>query len=80
MLIRVKAEDDSLSFRRSCREGICGSDGMNINGSNGLACLTAIDKLSEPVVIRPLPGLPVVRDLVVNMTLFSGTTAQSSHI
>lgn len=70
VLIRVKAEDDSLSFRRSCREGICGSDGMNINGRNGLACLTAIDKLSEPVVIRPLPGLPVVRDLVVDMTLF----------
>lgn len=70
VLIRVKAEDDSLSFRRSCREGICGSDGMNINGRNGLACLTAIENLPEPVVIRPLPGLPVVRDLVVDMTLF----------
>ncbi len=70
ILIRIKAVDDSLSFRRSCREGICGSDAMNINGRNGLACLTPIEGLHEPVVIRPLPGLPVVRDLVVDMTLF----------
>lgn len=70
ILNRIKAADDSLSFRRSCREGICGSDAMNINGRNGLACLTPIADLREPVVIRPLPGLPVVRDLVVDMTLF----------
>lgn len=70
LLVRIKTVDDSLSFRRSCREGICGSDGMNINGRNGLACLTPIDGLAEPVTIRPLPGLPVVRDLIVDMTQF----------
>ena len=70
LLVRIKSMDDSLSFRRSCREGICGSDGMNINGRNGLACLTPIDGLTEPVTIRPLPGLPVIRDLIVDMTQF----------
>ncbi len=71
VLIQIKDEiDDSLSLRRSCREGICGSDGMNINGKNGLACITALDTLKEPVAIRPLPGLPVVRDLVVDMSQF----------
>jgi succinate dehydrogenase / fumarate reductase iron-sulfur subunit len=70
-LMRIKAEvDDSLSFRRSCREGVCGSDAMNINGRNGLACVTNLRELSEPVVLRPLPGLPVVRDLIVDMTDF----------
>ena len=44
-IMKLKAKDDSLSFRRSCREGICGSDGMNINGKNGLACLTDIRSL-----------------------------------
>src|SRR5207253_567765 len=62
--------DDSLTLRRSCREGVCGSDGMNINGKNGLACTTALSSLKEPIVVRPLPGLPVVRDLVVDMTQF----------
>lgn len=62
--------DDSLSFRRSCREGVCGSDAININGRNGLACLTDIDSLKGNIVLRPLPGLPVVRDLVVDMTQF----------
>lgn len=62
--------DDSLTFRRSCREGVCGSDGMNMNGKNGLGCTTHLSSLKEPVVIRPLPGLPVVRDLVVDMTQF----------
>lgn len=70
VLVRIKSVDDSLSFRRSCREGVCGSDGMNINGRNGLACLTPLDGLAEPVTIRPLPGLPVVRDLIVDMTQF----------
>lgn len=67
---RLKAVDDTLSFRRSCREGICGSDGMNINGKNGLACLTDLADLAEPVTLRPLPGLPVIRDLIVDMTQF----------
>ncbi len=62
--------DDSISFRRSCREGVCGSDAMNINGRNGLACLTNIEELKEPIVIRPIPGLPVIRDLIVDMTQF----------
>ena len=62
--------DETLTFRRSCREGVCGSDGMSINGKNALACTTHIDSLKEPIVIRPLPGLPVVRDLVIDMTQF----------
>jgi succinate dehydrogenase / fumarate reductase iron-sulfur subunit len=62
--------DDTLTFRRSCREGVCGSDGMNMNGKNGLACTTNLESLKEPIVIRPLPGMPVVRDLVIDMTQF----------
>ena len=70
-LTRIKSDlDDSLSYRRSCREGVCGSDGMNINGKNGLACITRIDELKQPIVLRPLPGFPVVRDLAVDLTLF----------
>ncbi|MGI9338847.1 MAG: succinate dehydrogenase iron-sulfur subunit [Gammaproteobacteria bacterium] len=67
--IRTKV-DDSLALRRSCREGVCGSDGVNINGKNGLACITKLDALSQPIVVRPLPGLPVIRDLVVDMSQF----------
>ncbi len=69
-LLKIKQQDQSLSFRRSCREGICGSDAMNINGRNGLACITPLDSLSQPVEIRPLPGLPVIRDLVVDLEPF----------
>jgi succinate dehydrogenase / fumarate reductase, iron-sulfur subunit len=69
-LIRIKSIDDSLALRRSCREGICGSDAMNINGKNGLACTTKITDLKEPVKLRPLPGLPIIRDLIVDMTQF----------
>src|SRR5580704_349966 len=70
-LVKIKEYyDDSVSFRRSCREGVCGSDAININGRNGLACLTDLDSLKQPVVLRPIPGLPVVRDLVVDMTQF----------
>ncbi len=71
LLERIRHQiDDSLSFRRSCREGVCGSDGMNINGKNGLACLTNLRELTQPIVLRPLPGLPVIRDLIVDMTSF----------
>lgn len=72
LLERLKAEQDAtISFRRSCREGVCGSDGMNINGTNGLACVTHISELNtDKIVIRPLPGFPVVRDLVVDMSQF----------
>lgn len=69
-LVRLKASDDSLSFRRSCREGVCGSDAMNINGRNGLACITPLAGLKGPVVLRPLPGFPVIRDLIVDMEQF----------
>lgn len=66
----LKEQDQTLTFRRSCREGVCGSDGMNINGKNGLACITHVSSLRSPVVLRPLPGLPVIRDLVVDMEPF----------
>ena len=69
-LERIKAIDDSLSLRRSCREGVCGSDAMNINGKNGLACITRLADLKSPVELRPLPGLPVIRDLVVDLSQF----------
>lgn len=69
-LLELKIQDPSLGFRRSCGEGVCGSDGMNINGRNGLACVTALDSLREPVVLRPLPGMPVIRDLIVDMQPF----------
>ena len=70
VIIRIKALDDSLTIRKSCREGVCGSDAININGRNGLACITPIRALKEPVVLRPLPSFPVIRDLVVDMTQF----------
>lgn len=70
-LVRIKSfQDDSLSFRRSCREGVCGSDGMNINGKNRLACVTNLRELNDPVVLKPLPGMPVIRDLMVDLTGF----------
>jgi succinate dehydrogenase / fumarate reductase iron-sulfur subunit len=70
-LMRIKqSADDSVAYRRSCREGVCGSDAMNINGKNGLACITNLRDLKEPIVLKPLPGLPVIRDLIVDMTQF----------
>ena len=69
-LIKLKQVDPSISFRRSCREGVCGSDAMNINGKNGLACLTNMKTLKGDIVLKPLPGLPVIRDLIVDMTQF----------
>jgi len=95
VLERLKERDPTLSYRRSCREGVCGSDGMNINGMNALACTTPVTTaLQRPatrlqaeerrgkrtgrrskkhkgrLVLRPLPGMPVIRDLVVDMTQF----------
>ena len=70
VILRIKALDNTLTVRKSCREGVCGSDAMNINGRNGLACITRIWDLKEPVVLRPLPSFPVIRDLVVDMTRF----------
>jgi len=69
-LLLLKRADDSLGFRRSCGEGVCGSDAMNINGRNGLACITPLKELSQPIKLRPVPGLPVIRDLVVDMEPF----------
>ena len=69
-LLLLKGQDDSLSFRRSCREGVCGSDGMNINGRNGLACILPLAELKQPITLRPLPGMPVIRDLIVDLSQF----------
>ena len=67
-LMRLKQHDDSITFRRSCREGVCGSDAMNINGKNGLACITNLNEVKEPVVLRPMPGLPVWAMLALQQT------------
>jgi len=69
-LLDIQRQDESFAFRHSCGEGVCGSDALNINGTNGLACVTSVADLSEPVEVRPLPGRPVIRDLVVDMTQF----------
>ncbi len=69
-LLKLKEQDETLVFRHSCGEGVCGSDAMNINGTNGLACLTAVSSLKEPIEVRPVPGMPVIRDLVVDMDQF----------
>jgi succinate dehydrogenase / fumarate reductase, iron-sulfur subunit len=69
-LLELKARDDTLAFRRSCREGVCGSDALNVNGRNVLACITPLSDLKQPIEIRPLPGLPIIRDLVVDMEPF----------
>lgn len=77
VLALVKDQDPSMTYRRSCREGVCGSDGMNINGKNGLACVTPLSEVGPGVldgrkslILRPLPGLPVIRDLIVDMGMF----------
>jgi succinate dehydrogenase / fumarate reductase, iron-sulfur subunit len=70
VLMKLKKQDDSISYRKSCREGVCGSDAMNINGKNGLACLTNMRTLPQKITLRPLPGLPVIRDLIVDMSQF----------
>lgn len=68
----LKIQERSLTYRRSCREGVCGSDGMNINGTNGLACITPLSSVvkNNKLVLRPLPALPVIRDLVIDMDQF----------
>jgi succinate dehydrogenase / fumarate reductase iron-sulfur subunit len=72
LLERLKSEQDpTITYRRSCREGVCGSDGMNINGSNGLACITSLSELkTNKIIVRPLPGFPVIRDLAVDLSSF----------
>ncbi|MEX2489349.1 MAG: succinate dehydrogenase iron-sulfur subunit [Pseudomonadales bacterium] len=68
----LKEMDPSVAYRRSCREGVCGSDGVNMNGKNGLACTTPLSEVVKrgKLAVRPLPGLPVIRDLVVDMGQF----------
>lgn len=66
----LKEQDESISFRRSCGEGVCGSDGMNVNGRNRLACITPVRELGNRITIKPFPGMPVIRDLIVDMTQF----------
>lgn len=73
VLEHLKTVDPTLTYRRSCREGVCGSDGMNINGTNDLACITAVSEVlgkKNRLELRPLPGMPVIRDLVVDQSLF----------
>ncbi len=72
LLHLLKEKDTSMTFRRSCREGVCGSDGLNMNGKNGLACITPLSEVvkNDKLVLRPLPGLPVIRDVVVDMGQF----------
>jgi len=68
-LIKIKNEiDTTLTFRRSCREGICGSCAMNIDGTNTLACVKAIEDIDGPVRVYPLPHMPVIKDLVPDLT------------
>ncbi|MXO67656.1 MULTISPECIES: succinate dehydrogenase iron-sulfur subunit [Pelagerythrobacter] len=70
-LIKIKNEvDPTLTFRRSCREGICGSCSMNMNGKNGLACTTAMEDLKGEIRITPLPHMDVVKDLVPDFSHF----------
>ncbi|MCP3661511.1 MAG: succinate dehydrogenase iron-sulfur subunit [Gammaproteobacteria bacterium] len=69
-LLALKQQDESLSFRHSCGEGVCGSDGINVNGHNVLGCVSPVSDFKPPITIRPLPGRPVIRDLVVDMSQF----------
>lgn len=66
----LRRQDETLTFRSSCGEGVCGSDGMNVNGRNVLACITPVAQLRQPIAVRPLSALPVIRDLVVDLSNF----------
>lgn len=70
-LLRFKTEqDETFTFRHSCGEGVCGSDSINVNGKNVLGCVTPVADLKQPIKVRPVPGMPVIRDLVVDMQQF----------
>ncbi len=70
-ILKIKNEiDTTLAFRRSCREGVCGSCAMNINGKNTLACISSIDDYPDPIKIFPLPHMQVIKDLIPDMTHF----------
>jgi len=72
VLALLKERDETVTYRRSCREGVCGSDGVSMNGKNGLACITPVSAVAKggKLSIKPLPGLPVICDLVVDMEQF----------
>src|SRR5512143_91114 len=73
LLEKVKGyQDGTLSFRRSCAHGICGSDGMRINGKNQLACSILLKDLNtrKPITIEPLPSMPIIKDLIIDMSDF----------
>ena len=69
---KAQEQDSTVTFRRSCAQGVCGSDGVNMNGQNGLACITAVSNVAigNKLEVRPLPGLPVIKDLIVDMKPF----------
>ncbi|MDH5184020.1 MAG: succinate dehydrogenase iron-sulfur subunit [Gammaproteobacteria bacterium] len=69
-LLLIKEKDPTFTFRHSCGEGVCGSDSININGRNGLGCITRTEDLKQPIEVRPVPGMPIIRDLVVDMSQF----------
>lgn len=66
----IREKHPDIGLRRSCGEGVCGSDAMNINGQNGLACVTQLKDLPDCVIVRPLPSFPIIRDLIVDMEQF----------
>jgi len=66
----IKEQDEGLAVRYSCGEGVCGSDALNINGTNGLSCITPLAGIKEPVTVNPVPGMPIIRDLIVDMSQF----------
>lgn len=66
----IREKHPDIGFRRSCGEGVCGSDAININGQNGLACVTQLKDLPDYIIVRPLPGFPIIRDLIVDMEQF----------
>ena len=79
-LIQIKGSiDSSLTFRRSCREGICGSCAMNIDGKNALACISACDDVKRDIKIYPLPHMPVIKDLVPDLSNFYAQYARSEE-
>ena len=69
---KAQEKDPTITFRRSCAQGVCGSDGVNMNGQNGLACITSVSSVAvaNRLEVRPLPGLPVIKDLIVDMKPF----------
>ena len=79
VLIKIKNEiDTTLTFRRSCREGVCGSCAMNIDGVNGLACTKSAVDIKDEIKVYPLPHMPVIKDLVPNLINFINNINLSS--